>query len=323
MVNNNNKKIKIIIKCALLFLALFSLVALYKGCGSTPSTSDTATASVSALKRSNIITSDEAGGNYRIVSFLNDTKADVQQLFSTTLSASDFIQQSIKVAMPQGMSNGNIGYARLQSLDIGTYDQSYTSMESYPFLTGGLYTITTLQLAIGFYDTSPTPQWQVLTTNLNNASLMVNALTTYDLNILFIGKNSVSGSDMGLRYLYKTNNYNSGIAMTSGYIMISGYFNNLTSYEAGVENGILQGIQQVVENPNDNGLYNQQQYDDNYQEGYNDGSQSNINVSWIEGILNSATSVLNLEVLPGIKIIYLAGVFIVIKFVVFILGVIK
>ena len=61
-------------------------------------------------------------------------------------------------------------------------------------------------------------------------------------------------------------------------------------------------------------------YNIGYQEGYEDGASGEINTSWILSLMNTATSILNIEILPNIKLIYLVGAFIILAFVKFVIG---
>lgn len=88
--------------------------------------------------------------------------------------------------------------------------------------------------------------------------------------------------------------------------------NYLTSsnYTAGYNHGYSTGYE----------LGNSQGYDNGYNDGYDDGASGEINTTWILSLMNTATSILNIEILPNIRIIYLVGAFIILAFVRFVIG---
>lgn len=61
-------------------------------------------------------------------------------------------------------------------------------------------------------------------------------------------------------------------------------------------------------------------YNTGYQDGYGEGASGQINTSWVLSLMNTATSILNIEILPNIKLIYLVGAFIILAFVRFVIG---
>lgn len=61
-------------------------------------------------------------------------------------------------------------------------------------------------------------------------------------------------------------------------------------------------------------------YNIGYQEGYDDGASNTLNTSWVLSLMNTATSILNIEIFPGFKLIYLVGAFIILMFVRFVIG---
>ena len=88
-------------------------------------------------------------------------------------------------------------------------------------------------------------------------------------------------------------------------------------------NGYDAALQDIQKNPNAYNLYTQLQYENYGVEQYNAGTQNSINTNWIWGILDTLTSFCNIEILPNIKLIYLAGVALVLGFVKFIIGWLK
>lgn len=118
------------------------------------------------------------------------------------------------------------------------------------------------------------------------------------------------------------------------------YLNNTTEadYEEGYSSGYYSGITNVIDNPNQYGLYNQEQavdlvtqnpnqYDlytneqylvygqEQYTAGEQAGRENTAGIAWITALFGVMTDFANLELLPNIKLIYLAGVTLIFGFV--------
>lgn len=91
------------------------------------------------------------------------------------------------------------------------------------------------------------------------------------------------------------------------------------NYNLGYENG----VDDVQKNPGNYGLRTEQEYSDYGTKRYNEGTQTNISTNWIWAILDTISGFCQIEILPGIKLIYLGGIALVLVFVKFILGWIK
>lgn len=91
------------------------------------------------------------------------------------------------------------------------------------------------------------------------------------------------------------------------------------NYNLGFENG----VDDVQDNPGKYGLKTNQEYEDYGTKKFNEGTQTNVSTNWIWAILDTISGFCQIEILPGIKLIYLAGIALVLVFVKFILGWIK
>lgn len=111
----------------------------------------------------------------------------------------------------------------------------------------------------------------------------------------------------------------------------SGQITQFTTFEIYNYIQMTNGAQQIIKEQNYNIGYGAGYrsgretgesvgYQEGYQEGYDDGASNSINTSWVLSLMNTATSILNIEIFPGFKLIYLVGAFIILMFVRFVIG---
>ena len=62
---------------------------------------------------------------------------------------------------------------------------------------------------------------------------------------------------------------------------------------------------------------------DAYDKGYSDATKSGLGLNWLQSAFNAITNILNIEILPNIKIAYLVAIPLLIELVLFVLRFIK
>lgn len=178
-------------------------------------------------------------------------------------------------------------------------------------------------------------QLEITGNNANSASRYISLSQA----ILF---SNIESYDFGLSLNLLTNtiddiyydfNYNDNGVNKNEHITIKEVNSGISIYND-IKNSSVRGCERVIEKLKstsytegytygyDTGydLGNTEGYDDGYIDGYDDGASGEINTTWVLSLMNTATSILNIEILPNIRIIYLVGAFIVLAFVRFVIG---
>ena len=98
-------------------------------------------------------------------------------------------------------------------------------------------------------------------------------------------------------------------------------FNYLNTYENGYESGYMTGLKngrnEVIDDPNKYNLYNTTQYDNygkaQYQTGYNEGIRQDAptGLEWFKSAISVTNAFLDIQILPGVKLIHICGGFII------------
>lgn len=98
-------------------------------------------------------------------------------------------------------------------------------------------------------------------------------------------------------------------------------FNYLNTYENGYESGYRTGLNngrnEVINDPNKYNLYNATQYNNygkaQYQTGYNEGIRQDAptGLEWFKSAISVTNAFLDIQILPGVKLIHICGGFII------------
>lgn len=159
-----------------------------------------------------------------------------------------------------------------------------------------------------FYLRDNNPQYQLMLNSYFNKSSQEGGYFTYYLNLSSFGNNN----NISEMYMSLMQQGNPGIEFND-------FIQDIFIYD--ITNITAQG--ELWYNYQDGGTCDPAEIQGSYDKGYSDAVKSGTGLNWLQSAFNMITNILNIEILPNIKIAYLVAIPLLIELVLFVLRFIK